>query len=84
MFQSVKLSSEVLFCAVKVQNAIIQAKEVHKLRQAGLSSLHQDIWLELIQRSLSWTPPLVNQGLELCQIILGDETYIYINYIRPI
>lgn len=60
------LGCEVVLFAVKVQNAIIQTKEVNKLWQAGLSSLYGDIGLELIHRSLSTTPPLVNQGLELC------------------
>lgn len=59
------LGGEVLFCAVKVQDAIIQTKEINQFRQAGLSSVYSDVWLELIQCSLSTTPPLVNQGLEL-------------------
>lgn len=68
------LGSKVLFRAVKVQNGVIQTEEVNERRQAGLSSLDGDVWHQLVQCSLSTAPPLVNQGLELRQIILGTET----------
>ena len=59
------LESEVLLCAVKVQNAVLQTEEVNKLRQAALLSLDQDVRLELTESSLSTASPLVDQGLEL-------------------
>ncbi|KAF3841998.1 hypothetical protein F7725_023949, partial [Dissostichus mawsoni] len=66
--------SEVLLYAVKVQDTVFQAEVVNEARQADFLFVLGDICLELIQCGLSTTPPLVNQGFELRQIILGKET----------
>lgn len=56
-----------------MQNAVIQAKEVNQLRQAGLSSMYGDVCLELVQSSLGTAPPLVNQDLELQYVVLKTQ-----------
>lgn len=70
---NILLGSEVVLCAVKVQNAVIQIEQVNQLGQAGFSSINRDFWLQFIQRSLSTMPPLINQCLEMSQIILWEK-----------
>lgn len=67
------LWGEVLLCAVKVQNIIIQTKKIYKFSQIGFPSILSDFWLQFVERCLGTAPPLVNQTLKFCKIILDKE-----------
>lgn len=64
------LIGEVVFCAVKVQDLVVQAQEVEDLCQAGLASVRGELRLQLVQRRLGTAAPLANQRLQTGQVVL--------------